>query len=209
MTIEFEDVFGEVHSRVLKDRLPVVRTQPLLTGDKSPFFSLTNESYEQHGISATHLPGHTTSVLDLIREQPLVISFYCPCWGRYAKPYLEQLVALSGQLKFVGAELLVFSNEPRKSLLRQYPQLDFRVAYDTEFSVARQFGIYSEEDPIWDRISGISDDVFTPALYVIGPDRTIVHHFLDENFDQSFQPEAIINAVASLQETQFEHAYLQ
>ena len=203
MTIEFEDVFGEVHSRVLKDRLPVVRTQPLLTGNKSPYFSLTNGSDEQHGISPKHIPGQTTSVLDLIRDQPLVISFYCPCWGRYAKPYLEQLVALSKQLKDVGAELLVFSNDPRKSLLRQFPSLDFRVAHDADFSPARQFGIYSEEDPIWDRISGISDDVFTPALYVIGPDRTIIHHFLDENFDQLLPTDAVISAVEGLHETSY------
>jgi peroxiredoxin len=203
MTIEFEDVFGEVHSRVLKDRLPVVRTQPLQTGDKSPFFSLTNEPGEQYGISPTHLPGQTTSVLDLIREQPLVISFYCPCWGRYAKPYFDQLLALSNRLKATGAELLVFSNEPRKSLLRQYPDLDFRIAYDADFSVARQFGIYSEEDPIWDRISGISDEVFTPALYVVGPDRTIIHHFLDENFDQAIQPDSVIDAVDQLQESHY------
>lgn len=203
MTIEFEDVFGEVHSRVLKDRLPVIRTKPLLTGDKSPYFSLTNESNEQHGLSPTHIPGQTTSVLELIRERPLVISFYCPCWGRYAKPYLEQLVSLSKQLKAVGAELLVFSNDPRKSLLRQFPELDFRVAYDAGFTIARQFGIYSEEDPIWDRISGISDEVFTPALYVVGPDRTIVHHFLDENFDQSLHPDSVINAVDRLHETSY------
>lgn len=198
MTIEFEDVFGGVHSRVLKDRQPVVRSQPLLTGDNVPYFSLTHEADQQHGISAAHIPGQTTSVLDLVREKPLVISFYCPCWGRYAKPYLDQLTALCGQLQSAGADLLVFSNEPLRSLLRQIPTLDFRVAYDAQFSVARQFGVYSEEDPIWDRVSGISDEVFTPALYVVGPDRAITYHFLDENFDQTIQPDAVLAAVDAL-----------
>lgn len=203
MTIEFNDVFGGVHSRVVKDRQPIVRTQPLLTADNVPYFSLTQESDQQHGISTAHIPGQTTSVLDLIREKPLVISFYCPCWGRYAKPYLDQLTALSGQLQAIGAELLVFSNEPLRSLLRQEPTIDFRVAYDARFSIARQFGIYSDEDPIWDRISGISDDVFTPALYVVGPNRVIVHHFLDENFDQTIQFSAVLAAVDALNERHF------
>lgn len=200
MLLEFENELGEFRTLVQPERKPVVKTQPLGVGDKAPFFSLTGSATQWVPDFETEpLPGETLSILDLISRRPLVVSFYCPCWGRYARPYLENLVKLSGYLRAVGATLLVFSNEPIKSLVRQFPELDFMVAYDADFSIARRFGVYSEEDPIWDRVSGISEEVFTPALYVIGPNRQISYRFLDEDFDQALDLDGVVGAAEKLQ----------
>jgi len=198
MILEFEDELGELYSIVPKERSASTAVQPLAVGDKAPFFSLNN-AYRPGASSV--FPDQSQSVVDLTDHEPLVVSFYCPCWGRYARPYLEGLIALAERLRAEGLHLLVFSNEPVNALLRQYPQLNFMVAYDADFTVARRFGVYSEESPIWDRVSGISEEVFTPALYVIGPNRQIGYRFLDEDFDQVVKAGEVVEAAVRLRES--------
>ncbi|WP_247236517.1 peroxiredoxin [Telluribacter sp. SYSU D00476] len=161
--------------------------RPLVTGDQSPFAD------QIELVDVWQLPG-------FVDGEPLVVSFYCPCWGRYARPYLLQLIELADQLRAQGLNLLVFSNEPVKTLLRQFPKLNFHVVYDVGFTVASQFGVYSEAFPIWDRVSGISEEVFTPALYVISPDQQIRYHFLDEDFDKSLPADAVVDAALQLKQ---------
>ncbi len=192
MVLEFENELGDIRSVIAVDRRSAPVILPLETGDRAPFASGADLK------GGEQLPVTLSGIAD---EQPLVVSFYCPCWGRYARPYLLQLIDLAEQLRAKGANLLVFSNEPVKSLLRQFPQLNFQVVYDAGFSVARQFGVYSEANPIWDRVSGISEDVFTPALYVIGPDRQIMYHFLDEDFDRAIDTDEIVKAATQLLNT--------
>lgn len=200
MTLEFENELGDirtVNSSLYRSRKE--RVKPLVTGDLAPFFRLVGAAGNwQTSVFAQKSAERTTSVIDLISDRPLVVSFYCPCWGRYARPYLDSLVQLNQDLLLAGAELVVFSNESPRVLERQVKGLDFRVAYDAESTVAQRFGIYSEDDPVWERVSGISDEAFTPALYVIGPNRQIAYHFLDENFDRSLDQDTIFNVVRDL-----------
>lgn len=201
MTLEFVNEHGDIRSLTTKDRpsprLTYVR--PLQTGDMVPYFNVAGALYDWQGFSPdVATTGQTTSVLELVQQRPLVISFYCPCWGAYARPYLNALVALAAELRDAGADLVVFSNESPKSLARQIGPIDFTVVYDADFSVARKFGVYSEENPIWDRVSGISEEVFTPALCVVGPDRRVAYHFLDENFEGPFRQDKVVNAALAL-----------
>ncbi|GAA4455881.1 hypothetical protein GCM10023189_24280 [Nibrella saemangeumensis] len=193
MILEFENELGDIRSVVSIDRQSAPHVRPLITGEKAPFASFA--AFAANG----HPPVQVAEPTD---EQPLVVSFYCPCWGRYARPYLLQLIELAEQLRAEGTSLLVFSNEPVNSLLLQFPQLNFQVVYDAGFTVARQFGVYSEANPIWDRVSGISEDVFTPALYVIGGERQITYHFLDEDFDKTIPTEAVVDAARRVLVTQ-------
>lgn len=204
MTLEFENELGDIRTVSTQDRLRTVRVQSLVTGDLAPFFSLAGAPSDwRASVFGQKNQEHTTSVLDLVSARPLVVSFYCPCWGRYARPYLDSLVRLHKDLLVADAELVVFSNESPKVLARQVNGLDFRVAYDAESAVAQRFGVYSEDDPVWERVSGISDEAFTPALYVIGPDRRIAYHFLDDNFDQPIDQEVIFNVVRELNEAHY------
>jgi peroxiredoxin len=196
MLYEIENELEETQTIMLKDRAFITKIKPLVTGDKVPHFNLINGSDDWRASVANQgMPGFSTSLYDLVEARPLVISFYCPCWGRYARPYLDSLITLSHGLRAVGAELLVFSNESPKSLIRQVGPVDFIVAHDIQFTVARRFGIYSEDDPIWDRISGISEEVFIPALYVVNGEREITYHALDEYFDTPLDLPAIIDQV--------------
>ncbi|GAB4027550.1 peroxiredoxin family protein [Spirosoma koreense] len=208
MTLEFENELGHIRTVSTQERNRSIRLRPLVTGDLAPYFSLTGAPTNwRASVFAQHTPEPGTSVLDLVRVRPLVVSFYCPCWGRYARPYLESLVQLYQELLLADADLVVFSNESLSVLERQVKGLDFRVAYDAESTVAQRFGVYSEDDPIWDRISGISGEAFTPALYVLGADRRIAYHFLDENFDQALDQQSIVNLVKHLNDKQYEPTY--
>ncbi|GAB4035864.1 peroxiredoxin family protein [Spirosoma gilvum] len=206
MTLEFENELGHIRSVTSALNRPrAERKKPLLTGELAPFFSLAGAASDWRVSVFGQKPAdQATSVLDFISTRPLVVSFYCPCWGRYAKPYLESLVRLHQRLLSEDAELVVFSNESPKVLARQVPDLDFRVAYDAESAVAQRFGVYSEDDPVWERISGISEEAFTPALYVIDPDRRIAYHFLDTDFDQILNQEEIARVVRTLNDAYYE-----
>ncbi|GAB3784685.1 hypothetical protein GCM10028818_44830 [Spirosoma horti] len=199
MTLEFQNELGNIRIVRTQPRLKREPLNPLKTGDLAPFFSLSGAPYDwRASVFGQKLSGGETSLFDLVNERPLVVSFYCPCWGRYARPYLESLIRLNQTLLAVDAELVVFSNESPSILARQVGSLDFRVAYDAESTVAQRFGVYSEDYPVWERVSGISEEAFTPALYVIGQDRRIAYHFLDENFDRTLDPEAISSVIETL-----------
>lgn len=187
MLLDLEQPIDRFHTPRFAEDQATQPIRPLTTGDPSPFAS------QVELVDVWQLPG-------FVDGEPLVVSFYCPCWGRYARPYLLQLIELAEQLRAQGLNLLVFSNEPVKSLLRQFPKLNFHVVYDKGFTVASQFGVYSEAFPIWDRVSGISEEVFTPALYVISPDQQIRYHFLDEDFDRSLPAEAVVDAAVQLKQ---------
>lgn len=205
MTLECQNELGDIRSVSTQPRAKTTPVKSLLTGDLAPFFSIAGAATNwRASVFGQKLHEGATSLLDLVSVRPLVVSFYCPCWGRYSRPYLESLVRLNQPLIDVDAELVVFSNESPGILDRQVGGLDFRVAYDSDSTVAQRFGVYSEDYPVWERISGISEEAFTPALYVIGQDRRIAYHFLDENFDRTLDTKAISDAVDTL--NQVHHA---
>ncbi|GAB3504578.1 hypothetical protein GCM10027341_35110 [Spirosoma knui] len=199
MTLEFENELGEIRSIVTKTRRAPVSVSPLTTGDTAPFFNLTGGSGDWRASLFNYpTPGPTVSLLDLVTTKPVVVSFYCPCWGRYAGPYLDSLVKLNESLLELGVELVVLSNESPQSLRRQGKEMNFLFAHDTDLQVSRQFGVYNEDSPVWDRVSGISDEAFIPALYVIDQDRQIAYHHIDENFDTPFDMETVVDQVQAL-----------
>ena len=92
---------------------------------------------------------------------------------------------------------MVLTNESPKQIERisKKSKLDFTIIHDKDFNVARSYGVYSETSPIWDRIAGISEEVFTPSIFVIGKDRKIAYTFVDENFDGSPNHKELLKSV--------------
>lgn len=164
-----------------------VRLQPLRQGDQAPLFRLAQTAGNWNATLASRFRENTTlTLLDLLAERPLVLSFYCPCWNTYAPKHLATLREAYAKIRALGGELLVLSNDPPRSLTRfaERHDLPFSIVSDADNAVARAFGIYSESAPVWQRVAGISDDVFLPAAYVIGRNRRITYDFVDENLDQ-------------------------
>lgn len=165
---------------------PSPRLQPLRKGDQAPLFRLTKTAGNWNADLASRFrENRDLTLLDLL-ERPLVLSFYCPCWNTYAPRHLATLREAYAKIRALGGELLVLSNDPPRSLARfaEHHDLAFSLVSDVDNAVARAFGIYSESAPVWQRVAGISDDVFLPAAYVIGCNRRIAYDFVDENLDQ-------------------------
>lgn len=162
----------------------------------APFFSVAGGSGNWRA-SIFNYPttGQSLSLPELVSDKPVVVSFYCPCWGRYAKPYLDSLIQLNEALQQIGVELVVLSIESPKEFAKQGRQLEFLFAHDADKEVSRRFGVYNEDSLVWDRVSGISDEAFIPAVYVIGQSRRIDYHFLDENFETPIDIDTIVSHV--------------
>ncbi|MVM38421.1 redoxin domain-containing protein [Spirosoma sp. HMF3257] len=196
MTLEMVNELGEVRGVVVKDRQPIERAQPLHTGESVPFFSLVDTAdYWLASLLTVDSSHQTVSLPELLTRGPIVVSFYCPCWGGYARPFLTELTKMATEIRAKGGQMVVFTNENPKFLAKHTDLSAMLLAYDADKSVARRFGVYSETDPIWDRVSGISEEVFIPAVYVIDRFRKIQYHFLDENFEGFTHQAEVLAAV--------------
>ena len=102
MYYEIEDELGNVFTLQLKQRIAEEQIEPPKSGELAPLFYLRNEE----GFPVTSLSGasdaESRSILDVIRFKPLVLSFYCNCWGSYAPKHLEALKALAPQVEALG-----------------------------------------------------------------------------------------------------------
>lgn len=198
MYYEIEDELGNISTIQLKEREQDDSVEALNPGDFAPIFHLKSADGAQvTSISGFSIADDSRSLMDLIAYKPLVLSFYCPCWGSYAPKHLAALQELVPQIEALGGQLLVLTNESPKQISRiaKKLSLDFTLIHDKDFNVARSYGVYSETSPIWDRIAGISEEVFTPSLFVIGKDRKVSYIFIDDNFDGTPNRKELLKAV--------------
>ncbi len=200
MLYEIEDEAGQLNTVKIK---PLIhkrpeRVSPFKGGQMVPSFSLKVNSGVWNASLADQFQSQSElSLAELVQQKPLVLSFYCPCWNAYAPKHLRFLQGLNQSIKGLGGELLVLSNEPAPLLqqLADSEDLDFNLAYDRHNQIARSFGVYSDFHPLWERISGISEDAYIPAVYVINRQRKIVYDFVDDNLELTPDARALLAAL--------------
>lgn len=195
MYYEIEDEVGNISTIQLRKKEVDESVAELKAGDFAPLFYLRpDEGFQITSISGFNGSG---SLIEWLRTGPLVLSFYCTCWGSYAPKHLAMLLEIAPKIEAFGGQLLVLSNESPKYIERFLRKLDtdLNIYHDKDRNVARTYGVYSETSPIWDRIAGISEEVFTPSLFVIGKDRRVSYAFVDENFDHEPDAKAILKEV--------------
>ncbi|MCE7066621.1 redoxin domain-containing protein [Dyadobacter sp. CY326] len=198
MYYEFEDEMGNISTLTLRDKEVLDPNPQLKTGDVAPNFHLRKEDGNfKTSLYEDALSIDSTSVTDMVLHKPLVLSFYCHCWGSYAPKHLEMLAETAQKVEAFGGQLLVLTNESPQEIERivRRNKTDFPFYHDTNYQVARSYGVYSDTHPIWERVAGISEDVFTPALFVISKSRRITYSFIDENFDSRPQIKDVLKAV--------------
>lgn len=198
MYYEIEDEVGNVSTIQLKQRIAEEQVEPPKKDDLAPLFYLRNkEGFPVTSLTGASADSESRSILDLVRFKPLVLSFYCNCWGSYAPKHLDVIKRLAPQVEALGGQLLILTNESQKEISRIAKKLETElpVYHDKNYNVARSYGVFSETSPIWDRIAGISDEVFTPSLFVLGRDRRVGYSFVDENFDGTPDIKAILTAI--------------
>ena len=143
---------------------------PLLKGDFAPLVQLNKDSY----ISVQHY-------LDL--QQPLVIAFYSRLDSN--KSSFSTLISLQRQVQLNGGNLVVIVNNTSRNLRKRLNEIsNLTVFYDYDNEIAEQFGLFDASNPLNNWLSGIDDaNAILPAIYLIAPDRQIIFHHVDYNFN--------------------------
>jgi peroxiredoxin len=164
----------------------------LKVGDKAPAFILKDPE------------GNAVSSTALLKEGPLVVTFYRGVWCPYCNIDLQALEAVQPELKKRAARMVAISPQtaPNSRRSQRENKLSFPILSDPHNDVAASFGIrfglpvylvdlykHTFETNL-DVING--DDSWTlpmPARFVIGQDGTILYAEVNPDYTRRPDPE--------------------
>lgn len=200
MLYEITDEEGIVHSYKLRTPpKPIIRKRGFRKGDKAPEFAVNSADivWTDKPVSTGRLI-HTRELI----TRSLVIAFYCEAWGAYGSEVIQQLRALHHKTTLAGANFLVLTQTKPHEIpaMADRLDLDFNMGYDKNNRIARHLGVYDPRYPVWDRIAGINEDVFSPGLFVIGSDGKFISAQVDRDFELHWDDSLLNEALASLYE---------
>lgn len=174
--------------------------QALKEGDKALDFTLQNAK------------GGQTSLKELIQQGPVILNFYRGGWCPFCNLEFKALHDILPDIKALGAQLVGISPEtPDHSMsTAERHQLQFEVLSDIGNQVAWQYGLVMEVHPDlhayylqWGfnlpEING--DDSFVlpiPATYIIDSKGTISTAYINKNYTERMEPDAIIQALKAI-----------
>lgn len=156
--------------------------------------------------------GATVHIQELLKSGPVVLSFYRGQWCPYCNLELRALQQIVPQIQALGANLVAVSPQtPDNSLSTvEKNELTYEVLSDVGNQIARAYGLVFELPehlrPIYtsfgiDVPAHNGDSSFElpiAATYVIATDGTISHAFIDADYTQRLDPEAILAALKDL-----------
>ena len=157
--------------------------------------------------------GDLVSLTNLLRDGPVVVTFYRRGWCPYCNIQLRAYQAVLPQMADLGARLVAISPQlPEQSLsTEQADELTFYVLSDVGNQAARRFGlVYTLPEELRaalrsnnKALPGINGDeswgLPVPATYVIARDGRIALAYIEVDYRKRFEPEALLNALRSLQ----------
>ena len=174
--------------------------QAIKVGETFPAFSLTdaNESI--------------VSLSTLLKDGPLVISFYRGAWCPYCNLEINALQNRLTDIEAAGAQLVAISPQtPDKSNDQvSASKLSFAVLSDIGNQLAKQCGLVftlpESLRPIYadwqlDIPGHNGDETFElpmPATFIIGADSIIKYAFIDMDYTKRLEPEIIIEQLKAL-----------
>ncbi|RVU03139.1 AhpC/TSA family protein [Mucilaginibacter limnophilus] len=181
------------------EEIKALNDTALKVGDIAPDFELNNAL------------NHPVKLADLLKNGPVVLSWYRGGWCPYCNIQLRYLQSYLPQFKAAGATLVALSPElPDKSLTTtEKNNLEFEVLTDYDNEVARQFrivfklneeliDIYNDFHKL-ETYNGVStNELPVPATYVIGADRVIKYAFVDTDYRKRAEPAEILEVLKSL-----------
>jgi len=171
----------------------------LQVGEFVPDFTLPNQQGELRQLSS------------LLKNGPLIISFYRGGWCPYCNLELAALQSILPEIKASGASLIAITPEtPDHSMsTAEKNDLSFEVLSDQGNAVARQFGlefvIAEELRPIYQSfaidITAFNGDAsFTlpiPATYVVASDGKVIYKFADADYSKRAEPGDVLKALVA------------
>jgi peroxiredoxin len=169
---------------------------PVKAGNFVPGFSL-HQAYTNWQQFYNGAETHGPVILRHLLDKPLVISFYSRHWKNNGLEQLKQLNAIHYEIKANGGNLLVISAEKEDDLqnLAWEHSLSLNFYFDQNNEIAQKFRIYSDDDPAWNRFSGVDENVPLLATYVVDTERQVIYDHIDLDFTGTLPAKAIISAV--------------
>jgi peroxiredoxin len=191
----------EVDEIIAKAKVFQQGSEALDLGETATSFVLPN----QHGKSI--------SLDDLLKNGPVVVTFYRGSWCPYCNLQLRALQARLGDIHALGAQLVAISPQvPDESLTKdEISAMEFYVLSDQNATVAAQYGVawqvpeFLSEHMRVDRKldldvinNGNGSVLPIPATFVIGRDGIIKWRYVDVDYRTRSEPDDIIEALKCL-----------
>jgi protocatechuate 3,4-dioxygenase beta subunit/peroxiredoxin len=169
-------------------------------GDRMPGFQLLSAD------------GMMVDTAELLRQGPMVISFYRGGWCPYCNIELRSLQRLLPEIEALGASLVAISPEmpDRTAMAAKDNALTFPVLVDSGNAVARQFRLTHQIDPrvVGYQLGNGNDvaayngmdfaEVPLPATYVVGSDGFVRYAFVNADYTRRADPEVIVSVLRAL-----------
>ncbi|RYE27038.1 MAG: redoxin domain-containing protein [Sphingobacteriaceae bacterium] len=170
--------------------------KPLRAGQLTPDLKLVNKNGTW--LTSARIKNYEGTVFThQLLTKPLIISFYAESWNRKGTFILKRLQALQNKITAAGGNLLIITSDGpfAQAELNRKHGFNLNFYHDVNHEIARQFKVYGDEDPIWNKFSGIDVNVPLLATYVLSPNGQIIYDHVDTAFNGEFPSEEIINAV--------------
>ncbi len=182
----------EMHTELLENTLKI--------GDTVPDFTLPDAT------------GNDFQMAKLLEKGPVVLTFYRGHWCPYCNVALSELQSVMSEINAAGASLVAISPLTPDNTLTMVEKhdLEFHVLSDADNKVAHQFNLVTELDDTSVKaykangidlanINGTrSNELPIPATFVINQAGTITYTYINEDYQQRAQPEAVVAALKAI-----------
>lgn len=169
----------------------------LKAGDRAPAFTLNDPE------------GKPVSSAELLRQGPLVLTFYRGVWCPYCNMELQALQAALPDIQGAGASLVAISPQVAANSRKSVRQsaLTFPILSDTHNDVAAAFGLRFEmQSYLIELYKSLQNDLPSfngdpswtlpmPARYVIAPDGIIVYAEVNPDYTRRPEPSDMLPAI--------------
>jgi peroxiredoxin len=176
---------------------PYKTLQPVRTGNLIPDINLLAD-YKRWKNFYNGAPTNGPLTLKHLYGKPLAIAFYSKHWQDRGIDQLKRLNVIQNEIKANGGNLLIVTDEVNDEQLAKITwehSLSLNFYHDVNNEIAEKFRVYSENDPTWNRFSGIDVNIPLLAIYVIDTDRHIVYDHVDRDLSTQFIADDIITAI--------------
>jgi peroxiredoxin len=170
--------------------------KPVTTGEAVPDFSLSREHDRwQQYFNGAEIHGPAT--ISQLLSKPLVVSFYSAQWKNYGLEVLKHLNRLQHEIKACGGNLLIICAEKDEQLPKLAWENSFSLSFyfDEDNSIAKKFRVFNDDDPIWNKFSGIDVNVPLLATYVVSAVGKVVFDYVENDFTGEFPAKPVLSSV--------------
>lgn len=196
-TIEFE--LAEIVAELELPARKIKPLKPLRSGNNVYDLVLLKDNINKQRF-VKNVVVNSAVLLKQYHGKPLVVCFYSSAWQRHGIDYLRQLNAVNHEITRLGANLLVVSPDEGGQLLEQTiwdNSLYLNFYFDPENSIAQKFGVYSDEDPAWNKYPGIDVNVPLLAVYILNPYNQIIFDYVDRDLEEPVPSLGILEALSA------------